>query len=78
MNDYGVLQECDECRTICFPQTYLKTVICESCPISVLESQQAYDRESKVFLLRDGELKCEECWLQTIFAEKVARAKESA
>ena len=37
MNDFGVLQECRECHAICLPQSYLKTVICESCPSSALQ-----------------------------------------
>ena len=54
MKDYGVLQECLECRSICLPQSYLKTVLCQSCPANALREQAAADvsRDNKFFFIR--------------------------
>ena len=77
MNDFGVLQECTECESVCMPQSYVKTVVCSSCPPGVLKRMADNDeRSEKFFMIRQSELKCEECWLQIIFSKKVSQMTE--
>ena len=76
--DFGVTQECTNCNTLCFQQSYLKTVKCGNCPVTALKEQAEEadgGRADKVFLLKDGDIKCEECWLQNIFQDMVNKAK---
>ena len=77
MKDHGVLQECTECDTVCLPQSLLPAVVCGSCPpISLQRQAEQEERSHKFFLIRHGELKCEDCSLQSVFAERVAKLQE--
>ena len=64
LNDFGAIKECNDCHAVSMPQSYVKTVECQSCPASMLK-QKANEgsREGKFFLVYQGEMKCEECWL---------------
>ena len=76
MNDYGVLQECTDCSAVIIPQSYMKTVVCQVCPTSILKKQaESVDRSERYFIIKQGELKCEDCWLQVVFAERVKQVQ---
>ena len=39
------------------------------------QAEEGQSREGKFFIIRQGEMKCEDCWLQIVFAEKVKEMK---
>ena len=59
------------------PQTLLKTTECGSClPTELARQARENEREHKSFIIRQSELKCEECWLQVIFSSKMSELQE--
>mmetsp|Transcript_30771 Transcript_30771/g.38077 ORF Transcript_30771/g.38077 Transcript_30771/m.38077 type:complete len:109 (-) Transcript_30771:600-926(-) len=39
------------------------------------QAEESSGRDGKYFIIKQGEMKCEDCWLQVIFAERVAEMK---